>query len=167
MRAAKYIWQWRSIAKQAFTQTSIVAKFLCLLHVTNNYLCSSTLVYGPSMLPTLNISGDVLLVEHISHRLGKLGPGDVVLVRSPVDPRKIVTKRIVGMEGDRITFLLDPSSNDSCNIIVVPKGHVWIQGDNMYASSDSRHFGPVPYGLIQGKVFMRVWPPHSFGSLEQ
>ncbi|KAF2314461.1 hypothetical protein GH714_026668 [Hevea brasiliensis] len=70
------------------------------------------------MLPTLNISGDVLLVEHISHRLGKLGPGDVVLVRSPVDPRKIVTKRIVGMEGDRITFLLDPSSNDSCNIIV-------------------------------------------------
>ena len=26
----------------------------------------------------------------------------------------------------------------------------------MYASSDSRHFGPVPYGLIQGKVFFRV-----------
>ncbi|KHN47457.1 Mitochondrial inner membrane protease subunit 1 [Glycine soja] len=47
----------------------------------------------------------------------------------------------------------------------VPKGHVWIQGDNIYASRDSRHFGPVPYGLIEGKVFFRVWPPDSFGPL--
>ncbi|RYQ96243.1 hypothetical protein Ahy_B08g091925 [Arachis hypogaea] len=37
----------------------------------------------------------------------------------------------------------------------MPKGHVWIQGDNIFASHDSRHFGPVPYGLIQGKVFFR------------
>lgn len=76
-------------------------------------------VFGPSMLPTLNLSGDVLLAEHVSHRLGKVGPGDVVLVRSPLDPRKIVTKRIVGMEGDRISFSLDPSSTDSCHTIVV------------------------------------------------
>ncbi|KAL3635564.1 hypothetical protein CASFOL_020111 [Castilleja foliolosa] len=36
-------------------------------------------VHGPSMLPTLNFSGDVLLVEKLSHRLGRVGPGDVVL----------------------------------------------------------------------------------------
>ena len=30
------------------------------------------------MLPTLNLSGDVLLVEQLSHRLGKVCPGDVV-----------------------------------------------------------------------------------------
>ncbi|CAN0881676.1 Mitochondrial inner membrane protease subunit 1 [Linum grandiflorum] len=57
------------------------------------------------MLPTLNYSGDVLLIEHLSHRLGKLEPGDIVLVRSPVEPRKIVAKRIVGMEGDRTTTI--------------------------------------------------------------
>jgi len=45
----------------------------------------------------------------------------------------------------------------------VPKGHVWIQGDNIYASRDSRHFGPVPYGLIEGKVFFRVTVvPHTY-----
>lgn len=45
----------------------------------------------------------------------------------------------------------------------VPKRHVWIQGDNIYASRDSRHFGPVPYGLIEGKVFFRVTVvPHTF-----
>ncbi|KAK1380123.1 hypothetical protein POM88_026867 [Heracleum sosnowskyi] len=41
-------------------------------------------------------------------------------------------------------------------ILEVPKGHVWIQRDNIYASKDSRHFGPVPYGLIHCKVFCRL-----------
>eukprot|EP00258_Populus_trichocarpa_P043197 XP_024459216.1 mitochondrial inner membrane protease subunit 1 isoform X3 [Populus trichocarpa] len=119
------------------------------------------------MLPTLNLTGDVLLVEHVSHRFQKVGPGDVVLVRSPLDPTKMVTKRIVGMEGDQINFLPDPSITDICRTVMVPKGHIWIQGDNMYASCDSRHYGPVPYGLVQGKLFFRVWPPSSFGSFGQ
>jgi len=76
-------------------------------------------VYGPSMLPTLNLTGDVLLVEHVSHRFQKVGPGDVVLVRSPLDPTKMVTKRIVGMEGDQINFLPDPSITDICRTIMV------------------------------------------------
>ncbi|PON98576.1 Peptidase S26A, signal peptidase I [Trema orientale] len=158
--------QWRRLAKEAIDRTLIVAKFFGFLHVTSTYLCSSNLVLGPSMLPTLNLTGDVVISEHVSHRLGKLGRGDLVLVRSPENPRKIMTKRIVGMEGDRVTFFLDPNFAERCRTAVVPKGHVWIQGDNIYASNDSRHFGPVPYGLIQGKVFFRVWPPDGFGYLE-
>ncbi|KAL6999693.1 Mitochondrial ATP-independent inner membrane protease subunit 1a [Sarracenia purpurea var. burkii] len=119
MRVVGYIKQWRSVAKEALDRTMIVAKFLCLLHVTNNYLCSSTLVYGPSMFPTLNLTGDVVLAESISTRLGKVGLGDVVLVRSPENPRKIVTKRIVGMEGDTVVFSLDPMSSDRCRTLVV------------------------------------------------
>ncbi|XP_015877908.2 mitochondrial ATP-independent inner membrane protease subunit 1a [Ziziphus jujuba] len=166
MAVLNYVRQWRSLAKEALDRTAIVAKFLCFLHVTNTYLCSSTLVYGPSMLPTLNITGDVVLAEHVSHRFGKVGPGDLVLVRSPDDPRKTVTKRIVGVEGDKVTFLV-PMSTHQYRTAVVPKGHVWIQGDNTYVSNDSRNFGPVPYGLIQGKVFFRVWPPDSIGFLGQ
>ncbi|XVF18416.1 hypothetical protein REPUB_Repub11eG0019600 [Reevesia pubescens] len=156
-----------NIAKEAIARASMVVKFLCLLHVTDYYILSSSHVLGPSMLPTLNISGDVVLVEHLSHRLGKLGSGDLIMVRSPLDPKKNLNKRIVAMEGDKVTFSLDPTRSHSSRSIVVPKGHVWIQGDNMYASHDSRHFGPVPYGLIQGKVLLRVWPPNGFGSLGQ
>ncbi|XP_050219662.1 uncharacterized protein LOC126670052 [Mercurialis annua] len=158
---------WQNIVREAVSQTTIVAKFLCLLHVTSSYLCSPTLVYGPSMLPTLNLTGDVLLVEHVSRRLGKVEAGDIVLVRSPIDPRKIVTKRIVGMAGDIVSYLPDPSVTDASRTVVVPKGHIWIQGDNMYASRDSRHFGPVPFGLVQGRAFLRVWPLYSFGLLGQ
>lgn len=71
------------------------------------------------MLPTLNISGDVLLSEHVSHRFGKVGAGDLVLVRSPNDPRKIVTKRILGMEGDQVTFFVDPKHSDRSRTTVV------------------------------------------------
>ncbi|GMH05561.1 hypothetical protein Nepgr_007401 [Nepenthes gracilis] len=159
--------QWRVMAKEALNRTVIVAKFLSFLHITNTYICFPTLVYGPSMLPTLNMRGDVLLSERVSHRLGKVGLGDVVLVRSPENPRKTLTKRIIGVEGDRVIFMVNPGSCDVSATLVVPKGHVWVQGDNIYASKDSRHFGPVPYGLIQGKAFFRVWPPDAFGLLEQ
>ncbi|KAK6132081.1 hypothetical protein DH2020_034183 [Rehmannia glutinosa] len=74
----------------------------------------------------------------------------------PENPRKTITKRIVGLEGDIVTFLVDPGRSDRSHSLVVPKGHVWIQGDNIYASNDSRHLGPVPYGLILGKVFCRM-----------
>ncbi|KAL6570552.1 Mitochondrial ATP-independent inner membrane protease subunit 1a [Orobanche gracilis] len=43
---------------------------------------------------------------------------------------------------------------------MVPKGHVWIQGDNIFASNDSRHFGSIPYGLILGKVSFRRYGHH-------
>ncbi|KAH0931353.1 hypothetical protein HID58_008470, partial [Brassica napus] len=168
MRWLRYLNQWRGTAKEAFDQVSIVAKFLCLLHVTDRYIISSTHVQGPSMLPTLNLTGDVILAEHVSHRFGKIGLGDVVLVRSPTDPMKMVTKRVLGLEGHRLSFFADPLvGDDSVNVVVsnlyiqslhllVPKGHVWIQGDNVHASTDSRNFGPVPYDLIEGKALLRV-----------
>lgn len=40
----------------------------------------------------------------------------------------------------------------------VPAGHVWVQGDNKAKSHDSRHYGVVPVGLIEGKVSIRLWP---------
>lgn len=157
--------RWRSLAKEALEQSMIVAKTLCLIHVTGNYLCTPFLVYGPSMSPTLNLNGDVLLSEGVSPRLGWVAAGDVVMVRSPEDPTRIVTKRVLGLEGDRVAFLVDPEHSDWSRTVVVPKGHAWIQGDNIYESYDSRTYGPIPYGLIQKKAICRVWPLKDFGSL--
>lgn len=38
----------------------------------------------------------------------------------------------------------------------VPRGHVWLLGDNAPVSHDSRSYGPVPYALITGRVFAQV-----------
>ncbi|KAI3456046.1 hypothetical protein Pfo_012709 [Paulownia fortunei] len=150
--------------KEALHQTARVANFLCFIHVTNTYLCTVAKLLGPSMLPTFN-DGNIVLTERITSRLGKVGWGDVVLIRSPDNPRKVVAKRVKGVEGDVVSYLLDPKKSDEQKTVVVPKGHVWIEGDNIYNSYDSRQFGPVPYALIHSRIFLVVWPPEDFRSI--
>nr|CDI52276.1 related to IMP1-protease, mitochondrial [Melanopsichium pennsylvanicum 4] len=49
-------------------------------------------------------------------------------------------------------------SKGDVQYVTVPLGHVWLAGDNMGNSTDSRHYGPVPLGMVRGKVLARVWP---------
>ncbi|WCJ38830.1 Mitochondrial inner membrane protease subunit 1 [Euphorbia peplus] len=142
-----------------------VAKFFCSLHVINTYLFALVPSMGPSMLPTLNITGDISLADRISPRIRKVRTGDIVLVCSPLDPKLVPVKRVKGVEGDSVTYLIDPKNSDETNTVVIPKGHIWVQGDNIYNSTDSRTFGPVPNGLVRGKLFWRVWPRTHFGPL--
>ncbi|KAK7314157.1 hypothetical protein VNO77_39369 [Canavalia gladiata] len=152
-----------TIVIEAWQKVSHVAKGFCFLHVASTYLVQPVETSGPSMLPTIDMTASVFVLEKISTRFGKVACGDIVVVQSPQNPRKLVTKRVVGMEGDTVTYISDPKNNDKHETIVVPKGHVWVQGDNIYASTDSRDFGPVPYGLIQGKIFWRGTPLKYFG----
>ena len=48
----------------------------------------------------------------------------------------------------------------------VPAGKVFVLGDNIGASEDSRKFGWVPLDLIDGVVSFRVMPFLGFGGLE-
>lgn len=47
--------------------------------------------------------------------------------------------------------------------MVIPEGHVWLAGDNTYNSSDSRIYGPMPIGMLQGRVFFKfgLYPFHA------
>lgn len=56
-------------------------------------------------------------------------------------------------------------SKGDVQYVTIPLGHVWLAGDNMANSTDSRHYGPVPLGMVRGKVLARVWPnPRWLGS---
>jgi signal peptidase I len=48
---------------------------------------------------------------------------------------------------------------------VVPKGRLFMMGDNREASKDSRVFGPVDEDTLIGRVFVRIWPLSSIGLL--
>ncbi|WVZ50303.1 hypothetical protein U9M48_001569 [Paspalum notatum var. saurae] len=148
---------WRSIVGDALSRTFLVAQAFCFVHVVEEHVCSVSFLRGPSMLPAVNLAGDVVAVDRLSVRCGKVAPGDVVLMLSPEDPRKPIAKRVLGMEGDSVTYLVDPGHSDASKTVTVPQGHVWVQGDNIYASRDSRQFGSVPYGLITGKIVYRIY----------
>eukprot|EP00026_Physarum_polycephalum_P017628 Phypoly_transcript_18917.p1 GENE.Phypoly_transcript_18917~~Phypoly_transcript_18917.p1 ORF type:complete len:123 (-),score=10.93 Phypoly_transcript_18917:153-521(-) len=118
--------------------------------------------YGPSMCPTLNPAGDIVLVNKFSsYSRSSFKTGDVVIATSPHNPCKTVCKRITAMEGDRILVM----HNDGLSYQMVPPGHVWIEGDNKHQSYDSRAYGPIPVQLLQGKAVLRIWPMTQLGRI--
>ncbi|CAH8538413.1 unnamed protein product [Schistosoma curassoni] len=125
-----------------------------------------TIVYcdGVSMQPTVN-DGDYLVVERLSIILGRIRRGDVVIAgqRRKYDTTYVL-KRIKGLGDDRVTFW--DKSNMEIIAKQVPRGHVWLEGDNTLQSLDSRSYGPVPISHLEYKVFLRVWPLSYFGRLQ-
>ncbi|ONM53742.1 hypothetical protein ZEAMMB73_Zm00001d019804 [Zea mays] len=62
------------------------------------------------MLPALNLAGDVVVMDRVSMRLGRVTPRDIVLMISPEDPRKWLVKRVVGMQGTPSPTLSTPTT---------------------------------------------------------
>jgi nickel-type superoxide dismutase maturation protease len=95
-------------------------------------------VSGPSMAPSLQ-PGDRVLVW----RTRSVRPGDIVAASDPRRPQRSLLKRVVdvGQEG------------------------VFLLGDNLEHSTDSRQFGPVPMASVRGKAIYRYAPPARAGKL--
>lgn len=110
---------WRSFAGEAASRAVLVAKAFCVVHVINHHVCELSFVRGPSMLPAMNLAGDVVAVDKVSVRLGKVGPGDVVLLISPEDPLKLVAKRVHGLEGETVSYFVDPGNSSASKTVVV------------------------------------------------
>ncbi len=54
------------------------------------------------------------------------------------------------------------STSSGC---VVPKGKVFVMGDNRGNSQDSRYIGPIDEDKIVGRAFVTIWPPSDFSGL--
>jgi nickel-type superoxide dismutase maturation protease len=98
-----------------------------------------------SMEPAL-LPGDWLLVMRRIRAGGavpRIRPGQLVIARHPGQPGMLLVKRAARRE---------------------PDGW-WLESDNPEAGAvDSRAFGVVPGGLIEGRVLLRYWPPRRPGA---
>lgn len=134
-----------------------------------------------SMIPTLEI-GDRVLVNKFIYRFREPQRGDIIVFRSVDNPKEDLIKRVVGLPGDKVAvrngrLILngEPQKEPYTNKklpdrsffaqITVPKGHVFVMGDNRGNSADSRVFGPLPEKNIEGEAFLRFWPPGRIGLL--
>ncbi len=106
--------------------------------------------------------------------------GQVVVLRSARDPHALLIKRVVGVEGDWVLakrsgdredasashLLARHFSSSHDEWVRVPKGRVWVEGDNEATSTDdSRQHGPLPVALVIGRASYIVWPPARAGPI--
>ena len=142
-----------------------LVKFSCTLYCLHEYVADVTALAGPSMLPTFNEAGDIVVVNCLHVKLGRpLEKGDIVIARSPTNPGNTVCKRILGLPGDRI--LIQPQYwYQQEQVLEIPPGMLWLEGDNPFNSTDSRSYGPVPMALVKGLVAFKLYPLLEFGPL--
>ena len=132
-----------------------------------------------SMVPTLEV-GDRVFVNKFIYRFHQPERHDIIVFKSVEGSteggQEDLIKRVVGLPGDEISvqdgvLFVDGKRQEEPYVnsrfpdtspfgpMTVPKGEVFVMGDNRADSRDSRFFGPVPFENIEGKAFIIFWSP--------
>lgn len=160
----------------------IIAVIAAILIIT--FVFEVVKVDGTSMYKTLN-NKDILIIEKITYYSRKPKAGDIVVIKYPSDTRKNFIKRVIAVGGDKLKivngnlYINGKLKNESYIFekmnsyidenfekeVTIPKGTIFVMGDNRNDSDDSRFkdVGFVKLNLVVGKAFFRIFPFTRFG----
>lgn len=147
----------------------------------HQFLFQQYVVSGISMMTTL-FNGERLLVDKIPYYFGPPSRGDVIVFQAPkldAPEGQDWVKRVIGIPGDTIAvkngqlyvngkeipepFINGPMTVDAnFPAITVPKGELFVMGDNRNHSYDSRFVGPIQISSVIGRVDVMFWPLSQF-----
>jgi signal peptidase I len=139
---------------RAAGQSALVAALVAVFART--FLLASATITSGSMSPTL-LPGDRVLIDRWSAARRPPGAltaivpahpvrrGEVVWLRSPIDPFRHLVKRCAAIEGERFAGGY------------LPAGSIAVLGDRRADSYDSRRFGPLPRSAVRGRVVLVLW----------
>jgi signal peptidase I len=168
-----------------------IFSFIFLLLFINTYFISITSVSGESMFPTFTTGDNVMFSRLSTYAPQKYERGDVIVCRFGMkeystenneyvqNNTSTYIKRIIAIEGDTIEiadgkvfvnekdvtkeYWGDVEVKDTLLRLKVPKGHVFVIGDNINNSIDSRVVNCLPYSNILGKVVYKIQYKDIFG----
>ena len=127
-------------------------------------------VEGVSMAPSVN-NGDRVLICRFAAFAGLYGRGDFVVFDDSEYEENMI-KRVIAVEGDTVhisggkVYVNGECLNEEYATgftkgdiyMAVPRGSVFVMGDNREHSTDSRVFGSVDEIEIYGRVIARFYP---------
>jgi len=174
-------------AVNAFRELSLTALLVVAVFFVSHQVVENVQVRGHSMDSTLH-DNELILVDTISYRL--LHPprrGDIIIFHPPpgVDTGEDFVKRVIGLPGDRVQVkrgvtratvyingvplkepYIDMSDNYDWGPGPVPKGDLFVLGDNRDMSYDSHLWGGMqPNSLsflaqnrVIGRAVVAYWP---------
>jgi len=126
-----------------------------------------------SMIPTIEI-GDRVLVNKLAYRFRLPERGEIVIFDPPEGIGKLpFLKRVIGLPGDTVEVrdgnvyvngsVLKVEEAEDTNYEYgpeeVPKGYIFVLGDNRNNSFDSHCWGFVPLKNLIGEGVLVFWPP--------
>lgn len=155
-----------------------------LAFVIRSYIFAPFLVDGSSMMPTLE-HRERLIVNKFVNYLHTPQAGEIIVFHAEAE--KDYIKRVIATEGQTVAMRNDvlyidgkekeePYLNqykadarskgmvltDDFGPIEVPKGHIFVMGDNRQNSTDSRFIGPVEVDEVVGRADLIIWPLSNF-----
>lgn len=117
-------------------QAIAIFVFTIIAFLYHNFFTLSV-VRGQSMEPTFR-DGQTILVGKGGLLFGPIKRGDVVVFRWEGN---LLVKRVIALPGE-----VSPDGTR------VPYNYLYVVGDNLEVSEDSRTFGPIPLNVVIGKV---------------
>ncbi len=168
------LWEW----------IKALAVAVILAFVIRSFLFAPFVVDGTSMMPNLH-DRERLIVTKLIYFIQDPKPGDVIVFHATKERDYI--KRVIGVAGDKVEMKNDqllinnqPVEETYLNEykkqakiegypltadfgpVEVPKGELFVMGDNRRNSKDSRMIGAIPLESVVGRADVVFWPLSEF-----
>jgi signal peptidase I len=148
-----------------------IVAITALLYVGIHSTVSPRIVDGQSMEPTLH-NNEWVMLDTVSYHFHSPDRGDIIVFKYPGDLKVDYIKRVIGVAGDHVvvanghvyvnnhelTESYIAQAPDYTANVTVPKGDLYVLGDNRDNSSDSHVWGLLPIRDVEGRAMFAYWP---------
>jgi signal peptidase I len=167
--------------KEASSWAKSILLALVISFICREFIFAPVQVVGKSMMPTFENNNRIII-----SKISKIERFDMIVFHSPVSSDDYI-KRVIGLPGDTVEVKDDVLSINGKKYeelylkankgiltqkdhltgdlkVIVPKGSLYVMGDNRRHSSDSRIFGFISEKAVMGEVEFRFYPIKEIGT---